>query len=54
MHSPMYKLIKNAYINKRYTLNHIKGFTSVGTLSIDQYYDITGLVYIDTTDVQEN
>lgn len=48
MNSPaMFKLIKNAYLNGRYTLEHLKGFTRVGTISKEQFEDITGFNYDD-------
>lgn len=48
MNSPaMFKLIKNAYLNGRYTLEHLKGFTRVGTISKAQFDDVTGFNYDD-------
>lgn len=46
MNSPaMFKLIKNAYSTGRYTLDNLKGFTKVGTISKEQFEEITGINY---------
>lgn len=46
----MFNLIKNAYINNRYTLENVRNFTLVKTIDINQYKDITGLEYDTATE----
>ena len=42
------KMITNAFLSNRYTLEHLQGFTKVGTIDKEQFEDITGIKYEDT------
>lgn len=42
------KMITNAFLSNRYTLENLQGFTKVGTISKEQFEEITGVKYEDT------
>lgn len=41
------KMITNAFLSNRYTLENLQGFTKVGTISKEQFEEIAGVTYED-------
>ncbi|MDO7864909.1 XkdX family protein [Brochothrix thermosphacta] len=46
--SALLKMITNAFLSNRYTLENLQGFTKVGTISKEQFEEITGFNYEDS------